>query len=400
VSRPGHWPTPDGVRILRVALLEGEEVERGWATLRPRFDLDTLDEGSARLVPLLERNLRKHGLENPWADRMRGVYRYWWAHNQLLLGRLAAFLRALEDAGVPTIVLKGVAVGTRYYGDPGLRPMNDADVLVPRSRVPQVLALTERLGLTPEARVDAEFVRLRHGVSLRDAGGNTIDLHWAIHEDDCRPGADDRAWETAAPVEVAGVSTHMLAPAPLLLHACAHGSKWAADPGIRWIADSTLIIRAGDVDWTELVREAEDRRFVVRLRSCLGLLGSALGVVVPEETVQRLADAPVTAFERIEHRLRVRRYATLGELPRYWFAYLRTRDERGVDPRAFARYLQHAWGLSSARAVPAAAARRAAARLAGRGYTPPVARGPRNQGTERTYGRAVGDGVPARRGQP
>ncbi len=380
MSRPGHWPSPEGLQVLRIALLEGEPVERGWRGLRPRFDLDRLDEGSTRLIPLLERNLRRHGLENPWSDRMRGVYRYWWAHNQLLLGRLGVLLRALDMEAVPTLVLKGVGVSARYYGDAGLRPMNDADLMVPRTRVRQVLDLSAGLGLTPEARVDEQFMRMRHGVSLRDAGGSTIDLHWAIHEDDCRPGIDDRAWETAVPVEVAGVTTRMLAPAPLLLHACAHGSKWAADPGIRWVADSTLIISAGDIDWDALVREAQERRFVVRVRSCLSYLRSALGAPVPAHVLQRLAEAPVSLFERIEYQVRVRRHERLGELPRYWFAYLRTSDEgRGRDPLAFGRYLQYAWGLESVRAVPAAAARRAIARLLGQAVPNYARRGPRRK---------------------
>jgi hypothetical protein len=353
-------------------------VVRTWEELLPRFDLDSLDEGSTRLVPLLERNLRRHGLKNPWEDRMRGVYRYWWAHNQLLLRRLGALLAALEAANVATLVLKGAALSARYYGDPGLRPMNDADVLVPRARVGDVLPLAGRLGLTPEARVDEGFVRLRHGVSLRDAAGNTLDLHWAIHEDDCRPGADAHAWETAVPVEVAGVSTRILAPAPLLLHACAHGAKWATDPGLRWIADAMVIIRGGDVVWEDVVREAADRRFVVRIRSCLAYLRAALGAPVPGEVMARLSAAPVTLFERLEHQVRVRRHDRLGELPRYWFGYLRARDGQGdVDALGFARYLQYAWGLEGIGDVPNAAVRRAAERLRGARSPVPQPRGPR-----------------------
>jgi hypothetical protein len=377
MKRPGHWPTPIGLAILRVALLEGDPVVRGWRELAAQFDLDSLDEGSTRLVPLLERNLQRHQLENPWRDRMRGVYRYWWAHNQLLLRRLGALLSALDSAGVPTLVLKGAAVATRYYEDPALRPMNDADVLVPRSRVREALSVARRLHLEPEFRVNDQLVRLRHGVSLRDSGGNTIDLHWAIHEDDMRPDADDHAWRTAIPVEISGVSTLMLAPSPLLVHACAHGAKWAADPAVRWVADAALIIRKGDVAWDEVVREAKDRRFTVRTRSCLAYLRAALGAPVPDDVLDRLAAVPVSVFERIEHQVRVRRHDHLGELPRYWFAFQRS-GKGGLNALQFASYLQYAWGLPTVRTVPAAAIRRAAGRLNGRRSPVARPRGPRD----------------------
>jgi hypothetical protein len=307
---------------------------------------------------------------------MRGVYRYWWAHNQLLLRQLGRLLSSLTGAGVPTIVLKGAALAPRYYDDPGLRPMNDADVLVPHGRVREALAEAALLGLHAEGRVDNRFIRVRHGVSLRDSTGNTIDLHWAIHEDDVRPGADERAWETAVPIEIAGVATRMLAPAPLLLHACAHGAKWARDPAVRWVADAFLIIRAGEVDWEELVDDAVARHFTVRMRSCLSYLRVALDAAVPDSVIDRLSSSPVSVFERLEHQVRIRRRDRLGELPRYVLGYLRNSDdERGL--LGFVRYLQYAWNLDDVRAVPSAAVRRAAARLRGRRAASVAPRGPR-----------------------
>lgn len=364
MRRPGHWPSPAALGLLRAALWDGDAAARAWHHVLATVDIETTDPGAARLLPLAQRNVRRLGLPDPWARRSRGVYRYWWAHNQVLLRLCAQAVAELEGDGVPTLVLKGVPLGIVYYEDPGLRPMSDFDVLVPSEHAHAALRILARLGWAPERRVDKRYTQMLHGVSLHDRLGRTLDLHWAIHEEDVRPAADDEAWASAVQLEVGGTRTRMLAPAPLLVHSLASGAKWAADPAVRWVADATLIVRRGDVDWRDFVGEVVRRRFVVRARAALAYLEAALGVSVPDAVSARLAELPVTFFERLEHQVRTRTHAHLGELPRYWLAWRRSSPGAWRDVAGFGSYLSYAWDLPSIAGVPAAAARRAAWRLA------------------------------------
>ena len=364
MSRPGHWPSPTALWILRAALLDGEASDRAWRHVATTADIDTIDPDAARLLPLLQPKAERLGVENPWRDRVRGVYRYWWAHDQLLIRDCARAVAELEGVGISTLVLKGVPLVLVYYGDPGLRPMSDIDVLVRPEASQRALRTLAGLGWLPERRVDDLYLRYLHGVSLHDSSGRTLDLHWSIHEEDVRAGADDDAWTTAVPIDVAGVPTRMLAPASLLVHALASGAKWAADPAARWLPDATLIVRRGDVDWDAFISEVGRRRFVVRTRSCLKYLRLALGVRVPEDVAVRLGGLPVSDFERLEHQIRTHNHARLGELPRYWLAWARTSPHSWRDVAGFARYLRCAWDLPSPIAVPRAAAARALWRLA------------------------------------
>lgn len=363
MRRPGHWPSPTALLLLRVALWNGRPAARSWRRVLATVDLDTVDPGSARLLPLAHRNVRALELEDPWAGRMRGIHRYWWAHNQLLTGLAERALLELGQAGVATIVLKGLPVGLSYYDDPGIRPMSDVDVLVRPDDVPRTLASLASVGWQPEQRVEERTLRLLHGVSLHNAGGQTLDLHWAIHEEDVRLGADDAAWAGARPLRVGQASTAMLAPAALLVHALAGGSKWAADPAATWLADATLIIRRGDADWDEFIDEVFRRRLVVRVRSCLAYLHVALGVDVPEHVTERLAGYQAPVFERFDHQVRTRGHARLGELPRYWLAWARTSPDAWRDVAGFSEYLVCRWGLTSPAELPGAAGRRAVARV-------------------------------------
>ena len=364
MRRPSYQPSPTALLIMRAALWEGDAAVRAWRRVAATADIDTIDPASARLLPLIHVNAQRLGVENPWRDRVRGIYRYWWAHNQLLVRIGAAAVAELEGAGVRTLLLKGVPVGLFYYGDTGLRPMSDVDILVPPGDAHRALQTLAGMGWSPERRVDRTYQQLLHGVSLHDAAGRTIDLHWAIHEEDIRSGADDEAWATAVPIDVAGVRSRMLAPAPLLVHALASGAKWAEDPAVRWLPDAALIVRRGEVDWEAFIGEVVRRRFVVRARACLAYLSDALAVPIPEAVTDELLTLPVSAFERFEHKIRTRRHARLGELPRYWLAWARRSPDSWRDLSGFARYLRYAWDLPSLAAVPRAAATRALRRLA------------------------------------
>src|SRR5215213_4879318 len=54
--------------------------------------------------------------------------------------------RALEQAGVPAIVLKGPSIATWLYVDGGARPYDDCDLLVPLERFPDARRALAALG--------------------------------------------------------------------------------------------------------------------------------------------------------------------------------------------------------------------------------------------------------------
>jgi len=132
--------------MLRAALGDAETAMDAWHALRVRLDLDSLGPASQRLLPPLWRNLSRLGVQDPILGRCRGAYRYHWSRNQLLFRRGAVLLAELAASGIETLLLKGAALATRYYGDAGLRPMNDFDVAVPAGAAGDAVAVLERNG--------------------------------------------------------------------------------------------------------------------------------------------------------------------------------------------------------------------------------------------------------------
>jgi hypothetical protein len=369
VSRPakrtgGFWPSEDQERLLGAALRSGAEAVDAWRALRPRLRLDRLDAGSARLLPLLYANLLRHGIDDPQLGALRALYRRTWSENQVLFHHASRLLLTLRDARIDTMVLKGLALTCQYYRDPGLRPMADIDILVPSAMATRAIDLLRRCGWSPRYAMSPSFLEIKHACPFEDSGGRCCDLHWRVFEEWCPATADDELWASSVEIDLPGTRTRALSPADQLLHVCAHGAKWSSTSGIRWVADATLIIRAGGVDWGRLVSQAAERRFTLRLRETLDYLRRVVDAPVPDEALARLARLPVSPLERFEYRLRSRQRRLLGELPVYWCNYLRsTQGLQRMDLPRFLRYLRHAWGLESVAQVPRGALLRMTRRL-------------------------------------
>mgnify|MGYP001274443153 CR=1 FL=1 len=169
---PRPMPTsqinPTQRSLLKACLAPLDEIEGHWRAWREHIDLDHLDEASNRQLPLLYRRLEAAGLADPDMGRLRGIYRYHWCRNQLLLAELKRLLAALRERGVEVMLLKGAALIHRHYRDPGIRPMSDLDILVRPSDMGAVYALLRERGWQPAVQADLAQARTRRQIHAVD----------------------------------------------------------------------------------------------------------------------------------------------------------------------------------------------------------------------------------------
>ncbi len=367
------WPTAEQRLLLRAALLEGPPGVAAWREWRPRVDLDALDEGSGRLLPLVARNLSVLGVEDPILPRLRGVRRRVWTRNTERLIETATLLRMLEEAGVPTLVLKGAALATLYYPDRGLRPMMDTDVLVPTDRARSVMALLAGKGWTPEgwipeARRPELTIGVHHAHEFRHPSGQRVDLHWHVLWESGGRDADADFWAASVPLELRGASTRTLCPTDQLLHACVHGAHGGGTPSLRWVADAHMILRypGAGIDWDRLVDQTRRRGLVLPMRVTLALLVEILDAPVPPSVVTTLRGIRVPWTQRVEHETGARAARSLGTTLLYYACHHhRLSDGRGFarSMLGFPRYLRLGYEQESYRGLAGVMARKIRRRL-------------------------------------
>jgi hypothetical protein len=247
--------------------------------------------------------------------------------NQLQFQACTQVLQSLHGAGIATLVLKGAALLCRYYPDQGVRPMGDFDVLVPKRQVVQAIEVLDQLGWQPaghprEALTPAYFA-IRHAQGFANPAGRQLDLHWHVLVTSLSAETDSHFWDAAIPLEVHSVATQALNPTDQLLHVCVHGIAWAPVPPVRWVADALTVLRAAqtEIDWNRLVSMAQRAHCSLQLSAALSYLVQKFDAAVPQDILQTLAQAPVSAAERKLFEAATRRSTLLGMLPVYWRRY-------------------------------------------------------------------------------
>lgn len=392
------WPTPVQTALLQAALWQGPQARDSWLKWQSQIDIEHLDEGSTRLLPLLLHNLEQQGIESPLAARFKSVKRYAWYRNQMMMGRAAKLLKAFEQAGISTMILKGAPLILLHYKDYGLRPMNDIDVMVPTEQSGRALELLEEWGWDPDIEEHLEgsdeFLTFRHAHAFRNADDQSLDLHRHLLGQCCWEEADVLFWRDAVAVEFQGVKTMALNPSDQLLHVCLHGLQWQSVSPLRWVADAVMVLRAAEkatekqwrIDWQRLEAIALSHRVQLPLRDGLAFLREHLDAPIPPETITALGRIKASRAERLEYNASQRPPHSFGPYLKLWLRYrsfLRWEHKAGkfTAMLGFPRYLRHTWELEHTWQVPIAAAQKSLRQLRQRRNWREVAQSSKNTGS-------------------
>jgi hypothetical protein len=374
-------PDPDQEAMLDIALGPDREARAAWERWRAHADLDALDPGSYRLLPLLWRRLFELGHAD-LDGRLKGVYRRTWYRNQLQLSGAARLIEGLVDRGIDTALLKGAALALFHYRDVGVRPMDDVDLLVPAERAAEAVSTLLDAGWRPEPtplkgtgprhaaarlpwlawahrgrspeRFTPTYFAVRHAHGFRGPNGLNVDLHWHVLQEVCDPDADRAFWDDAAGTELHGAGTRALRPADQLLHVLAHAGRWNPVPPVRWVADADAVLRSSgdELDWDRLLAQARRHRLTLPLSEMLDYLSDRFGLPVPESARSALRGETVTPAERQAYRVRATSPGLRAARDEYRYLrgrYRTLRAERGAvgEMKSFRRFV--AWILGARR---------------------------------------------------
>lgn len=305
-SDPAWLPTGPDDLVLRAALRTDADGRAAWDAYRRRVGV--LPPEHERLLPLIAATRAADSPDGPLLARGRDLRRHTRARLRWLVHVTAPVLGDLGADGRGVMALKGLPLALRHYGDPGLRPLHDVDVLVRPRDFDAALRRLRARGYTTRVVVDPAFVVDARAVDLQAPGdGPALDLHWQVHRSVALPGApaawgrrffdrdgaDDPVWARSVPFDVGGTAVRAPSAADLLVHVIAHGAAVGREPALRWAADAAVLIRGGGIDWDVVVADASRRGVTPDVADALGYLADALGVPVPADARARLdATAP------------------------------------------------------------------------------------------------------------
>jgi hypothetical protein len=200
---------------------------------------------------------------------------------------LALAVVPLTDAGFEPVVMKGPWLAARY-ADPGLRPMVDIDLLLPRRQHRDALRVLGRSGwdvVRPSA-VDRYDTMLSHP----DVPTLPIELHHRLETPLKRVTAVDAddLWDRRIAVDCLGTPVFALPAAEELVMLAQHAGKpYHGFSRLIWIADLGVVVgRCEDegpgVEWEAVGRLARAYRCTTVVATALAM-ARHIGVSAPEE---------------------------------------------------------------------------------------------------------------------
>ncbi len=120
--------------------LEHPEKEKAVRSLTEHIDIDTENMNYMLMLSILGFQTNWYCFPAEAIPRLKGIHRYCQAHNVMGMPWLLGKVHTLQNAGIPVMFLKGLALRC-YYNKNVPRMMYDYDIAVPRDRFREAMTL-------------------------------------------------------------------------------------------------------------------------------------------------------------------------------------------------------------------------------------------------------------------
>jgi hypothetical protein len=213
---------------------------------------------------------------------------------------LERILATLNRDQIPAIALKGAALNRLVYGDLGLRPVGDVDLLIEEKHLGRARRLIDELGYSQNESSSDESGNLDNyhycPRLLSPDGSIEIELHRHLVRRSSALHFDvDELWSQAREREVGGHSVWILGPVDLISHLCL---KFVVDrslrqhsyAALRQLADiaETIDFYAEELDWPVLVRQAKSRSHSAPIFCALWTARHLLGLEIDPDVLDQI----------------------------------------------------------------------------------------------------------------
>jgi len=354
------WPKGSHYLLLQAALFDGAAAITAWEQWFAGIDLDKLDYASYQIIPKLYKNLTRLHVKNPAMGIFKGIYRHTWVENQRMLYLYSSLVNTLRSAGIDQIVLlKGGAMALGYYRDPGIRPMGDLDILVPKEMAVKTIQQLMLCGFQPDPAQDinalslASKIEMQHGMNMTGEisyGKLNIDVHWNLLPDIASRHFNNAWLDDAVDILLHGEHVQILNPTHLLFQTCVHGTKYSPVPLIRWVMDAVTLIetRYDDINWDDIVKQAVTNELVQPVRAAFEYLRKYFHAPIPLTIINQLAQAHVAFVKKLEFRAKQQKMPGLAAAASFlWCQHSRQQLHKAFFMRliTFPDFLRKYWGV-------------------------------------------------------
>ena len=232
------------------------------------------------------------GLDEHWSSdpaRVAGV-----VQQVVVTRQLEELLRAFNQAGIDTILLKGTAFWNWLY-EPGERPVSDIDIMVRQGDFDRACKVVQEAGYRHKGESTGRRAteRASHNCGFFPPRIKEKQVFLEVHRRFTHASRYDidaeGLFQRSVQCKVGEQGTSRLSPEDNLLHLAIHKSvhNGGFDTDMRNLEDAHRIIQVSDVDWQVLVERAEGWGCSLVLWILLDSIRRVFGSAVPGWVMDR-----------------------------------------------------------------------------------------------------------------
>lgn len=262
------------------------------------------------LAPLLYGALKANGRQNELPasalEYLRAAYLRTSVANWLAYQELGRLLELFDREQIPVVLLKGCALAVTLYPDPGLRPMGDLDLLIPRAAAARGIVLLTEQGYSSLPELTDGFQQRFSNAQALYRGGQRlaqVDLHWHVLG---LPYYRARIpmewfWERTTAVSVNSQKAQILLPTAQFVYLALHFALQHRSTRLLWSYDLALLLARyrEQIHWDEVADVAHMFGLSQALRTALAHVADTWSVSVPADARARLNRSRVSIGDRI-----------------------------------------------------------------------------------------------------
>lgn len=280
--------------------LDSDDAVRMERVLRQGLDWPTVKKYSHQLgvQPLLYKHLSQEKYAHYVPDEvmrfLKDRHRRESIKNLRIYGQINQILDSTNQANIPVILLKGAFMAKWIYGDIGLRPMSDIDILCREEDKQIVQNRLVELGYKQETIYKSPLheklsaPESMHLPPFYKPNAVRIEVHLNIFPKISHNSKDmKRVWEAAIPSELNGLQVHYLSPEYQLFYLCIHLYNHIMSGGIAlyWLCDIHELIRhyKDKINWKQFSSIADSLGVGAQISSILDLIRTNWNTFIPKK---------------------------------------------------------------------------------------------------------------------
>ena len=233
--------------------------------------------------------------------------------NMSVLGELKQILGGFKDAGIPFIVLKGIALAEHLYQGIAMRGMSDIDILVKKDslqKVDEYLSSHDYFSRDSSvARAVNNPVGYLASLDYRKGEPSSLSLHVHWHLVNTSAPAYmfasqidmERIWKMSTPAIIADVESRTLSSDHLIIYLCEHALRIGHSfDRLILIYDIFQSIKACEksIDWDFVIRESRDFNLSRFLYFSLTIVRDYSSLSIPDKVINSLRPSHITIGEK------------------------------------------------------------------------------------------------------